>query len=85
LFRQKLIIILELSDYRKVSANSKPTADIVECGFDIKPGEAQICQVKAKDLMQGACTQENKYGYQDGTPCILLKVNRVRKRISCQR
>ena len=29
--------------------------------------------------MQGACTQDNKYGYQDGTPCILLKVNRVRK------
>lgn len=27
--------------------------------------------------MQGNCTKENKYGFKDGTPCILLKLNRV--------
>jgi hypothetical protein len=38
----------------------------------------QICKVNSKDLMQSVCTKETKYGFQDGTPCILLKLNRVR-------
>jgi len=63
-------------DYHKTSDNLK-SADIVDCDFNRPPGESQICQVKSKELMQGNCTKENKYGFRDGTPCVLLKLNRV--------
>jgi len=66
-----------LADYRKGSESAKSSPEIVECGFNIKPGEGQICKVNPKELMQGSCTPDNKYGFQDGTPCILLKLNRI--------
>jgi hypothetical protein len=30
------------SDYRKGSENPKPSPEIVECGFNISPGEGQV-------------------------------------------
>lgn len=65
---------LYLEDYHKTNENS---ADIVECDFNRPPGEKQICQVKAKELMTSKCTRDKKYGYKDGTPCILLKLNKI--------
>ena len=44
----------------------------------MSPGEGQICKVNIKDLMQSNCTKDNKYGFEEGKPCILLKLNRVR-------
>ena len=28
-------------------------------------------------MFQGDCTLENNYGYKEGKPCILLKLNRI--------
>ena len=30
-----------------------------------------------KHLIQGNCTRKKKFGYRDGNPCILLKLNRI--------
>ena len=68
----------DFSDYRKGAENAKSSPEIIECGFNMKPGEGQICKVNAKDLMQSNCTTETKYGFEVGKPCILLKLNRVR-------
>ena len=68
----------EISDYRKGNENAKSTPEIIECGFNMKPGEGQICRVNSKDLMQSNCTKDNKYGFEEGKPCILLKLNKVR-------
>ena len=75
---QSKIVCPDFSDYRKGAENAKSSPEIIECGFNMKPGEGQICKVNAKDLMQSNCTTETKYGFEVGKPCILLKLNRVR-------
>jgi hypothetical protein len=30
-----------------------------------------------EELFQGDCTLERNYGYKEGKPCILLKLNRI--------
>ena len=42
------------------------------------PGPEQICGVSMDQLMQSDCNAENDYGFSKGTPCMLLKLNRVR-------
>ena len=44
----------DFSDYRKGAENAKSSPEIIECGFNMKPGEGQICKVNAKDLMNNA-------------------------------
>jgi sodium/potassium-transporting ATPase subunit beta len=66
-----------LENYRNGTENAKSTPEIIECGFNMNPGEGQICKVNSKDLMQSNCTRENKYGFEEGKPCILLKLNRI--------
>jgi hypothetical protein len=65
------------ADYKEIAKKPKPSANVVECDFNIKPGEGQFCQVNAKDLMTGPCTTEKEYGFPEGKPCILLKLNKV--------
>jgi len=66
-----------LDTYRAVDKEAKPDANRVECSFAMKVGEGQYCKVKTDDLITGACTKENKYGYEKGTPCILIKLNKI--------
>jgi sodium/potassium-transporting ATPase subunit beta len=30
-----------------------------------------------EELFQGDCTLDNNYGYREGKPCILIKLNRI--------
>jgi len=43
------------------------------------PGTKKICKVKSEELLnpKGNCTRENNYGFKEGRPCILLKLNRI--------
>jgi len=71
-----------LEDYVKDYENettwrSKVTQE--DCG-DLAvnpPGRKSICKVKPTELFQGNCTREHSYGFKDGRPCILLKMNRI--------
>jgi len=51
----------------------------IECGpfATNKPGKKQICRINREELFQGDCTYNNSYGYKQGNPCILLKLNRI--------
>ena len=65
------------SAYKKI--DERDDRNLVECNFDeLKPGQGQYCKVKANDLMKEACTLDKKYGFDTGTPCLLLKLNRVK-------
>jgi hypothetical protein len=75
--RKNYLIDTFFADYKEIAKKPKPSANVVECDFNIKPGEGQFCQVNAKDLMTGPCTTEKEYGFPEGKPCILLKLNKV--------
>ena len=60
------------------SIDERDNNDLVDCNFDeLKPGQGQYCKVKANDLIKESCTHETNYGFETGTPCLLLKLNRV--------
>lgn len=42
-----------------------------------KDKECEICSFNLAQQLGTNCTKENKYGYSDGKPCILLKINKV--------
>jgi len=71
-----------LEDYAKDYKNEsdwRTKVDQDDCG-DLavnEPGKRSICKVKAEELFQGNCTKENEYGFKQGKPCILLKLNRI--------
>lgn len=66
-----------LADYKNAMKKPKSSTDLIDCSFSVTPGEGQICLVNATNLITGPCTEENKYGFVDGKPCILLKLNRI--------
>jgi len=53
-----------------------PTEDCGDLAVNA-PGKKSICKVKKEELFQGNCTREHNYGFKDGRPCILLKLNRI--------
>lgn len=60
------------------SIDERDNNNLVDCNFDeLKPGQGQYCKVKANDLMKESCTHETNYGFETGTPCLLLKLNRI--------
>ena len=50
----------------------------MDCDFNKGPGPEQICKVNVEGLFQGPCTNETQYGWKAGTPCIAIKLNKVR-------
>ena len=50
---------------------------MVECDFSRNSGPKQTCMVDAKNLMTEPCNKDSNYGYEEGKPCILLKLNKV--------
>ena len=54
----------------------------MDCDFNKGPGPEQICKVNVEGLFQGACTNEIQYGWKAGTPCIAIKLNKVRYHIT---
>jgi len=60
----------------KYSETFFPQADCGDLAVH-DPGRGNICKVKPEELFQGPCTKENNYGFRDGRPCVLLKLNRI--------
>jgi len=71
--KNKDSIVDVLKDYTNEGA---PLENTVEC----TPGEAdsdgRACRVDYKALTQ-ECNEANDFGYKDGKPCVLLKLNRI--------
>ena len=53
--------------------------DIIDCSVstDYQRERRKCCRVDL-DAILGPCTVEKDFGYEDGQPCLLLKMNRVR-------
>jgi sodium/potassium-transporting ATPase subunit beta len=77
-----------LTQYKKTDEKkSKRSADEtnmgVECSWDtlkdedFKPGDRQYCKVDSSEFLTDNCTEANNYGYPQGTPCVLLKLNKI--------
>lgn len=56
-------------DYTLGSSNQK------NCDFDTFPGTTQVCKIDVSSFDQ--CTSSNAYGYNNSSPCIFLKLNRI--------
>jgi len=72
-----------LEEHMKPYKNNSYTKDLgghaVECG-DLgskSPGTKGICQIKQEELFKEPCTYEKQYGFKDGAPCILIKLNKI--------
>ena len=54
------------------------TAD--ECRMGGRPPQGKFCPFDYKAIFNNRnedCTVNNKFGYEKGTPCVLLKINKV--------
>ena len=50
----------------------------IKCGMDKKENQNEkVCRVEIQDLGD-ECTFQKEFGYDEGTPCVLLKLNKVR-------
>ncbi|ERL86822.1 hypothetical protein D910_04226 [Dendroctonus ponderosae] len=56
---------------------SQTGTNYVNCDFDKPPGEGQVCATDLSKL--GNCNHGRAYGYNSSSPCIFLKLNRVRQ------
>jgi len=67
-----------LEDYKNNTVTPQMMSR-VECGeLAVRPpGINQICKINREELFQGDCTLDNNYGYREGKPCILIKLNRI--------
>lgn len=66
-----------LEPYKQSGKKPKANANHVECSFDAPPGEDQFCKVVTDNLITGPCTSEENYGYDKGSPCIAIKLNKI--------
>jgi sodium/potassium-transporting ATPase subunit beta len=58
-----------LKEYEEVDDNA------VDCDV-VDPEPGQVCRFDP-NKEAGPCTKENNFGYHEGEPCILLKLNRI--------
>jgi sodium/potassium-transporting ATPase subunit beta len=50
-------------------------ANVINCN-EREPKKKEVCEFDLSNL-GNVCTKENDYGFKNGTPCVLLKVNKV--------
>jgi len=41
------------------------------------PSDREVCEFNLKTEFGDQCTRENDYGFKEGKPCILVKINKV--------
>lgn len=60
--------------YRFVDPNAG--AQLTTCDYDKPANDNQFCEFKI-DVLGGQCTKERRFGYQEGKPCIIVKLNKI--------
>ena len=68
-----------VQDYKNPNYATDQDGRAVECGDQGQnsPGEGSVCKIDQDALFKGPCKNETAYGFRDGTPCILLKLNKI--------
>jgi len=69
-----------LEDYKN-DTHYEHGSHSVECGplGSKHPGTKGMCRIDQKELFRGPCTNENNYGFKQGKPCLLIKLNKIFK------
>ncbi|XP_050389779.1 sodium/potassium-transporting ATPase subunit beta [Patella vulgata] len=72
------VFTTELDEYLATySQQSTNNSNVVECNTtDLRPDETKPCRVDIEALTQN-CSSSNGYGFPDGEPCVLLKLNKI--------
>jgi len=53
-------------------------SNVIDCDTETPiEKRKQVCNFDLTTSLGDVCTRENDYGYKNGTPCVLLKVNKV--------
>jgi len=53
-------------------------SDAVDCSSGERPKEGKACKIDIREhLTNLGCTRETDYGYFAGTPCVVLKMNKL--------
>ena len=68
-----------LADYKNKTFVDQADTHAVECGElgSKSPGTEGICRINQEELFGGPCTSDNNYGFKEGKPCILIKLNKI--------
>ncbi|KAF6771296.1 hypothetical protein AHF37_09748 [Paragonimus kellicotti] len=73
LYTENINAYLEIYD----NVNSKPSGQFANCdnGTKIPDDVEKVCRFPLSKL--DPCNRENKFGYPDGKPCVIVKLNKV--------
>ncbi|XP_047987250.1 sodium/potassium-transporting ATPase subunit beta-2-like isoform X2 [Leguminivora glycinivorella] len=63
-----------LSEYNKIRTGSN-AGKLVQCNYHTVLNKDQVCDVNVNLFYP--CTAANNYNYQNGKPCVFLKLNKV--------
>ncbi|OXA52182.1 Sodium/potassium-transporting ATPase subunit beta-2 [Folsomia candida] len=66
----------QLDEYVTGVEQSVYNSDVLSCERDMKATNEKSCRVEVSQF-GNVCTKANKFGYESGDPCILLKLNRI--------
>jgi len=68
-----------MTPYKNESYASSFGTHAVECGpLGVNsPGEGGMCKINPDELFQDRCKNETGYGFKEGKPCIMIKLNKI--------
>lgn len=58
------------------NASKWPPRNVVNCDFNSPPSPGKVCRNNINEFTE--CSKAKGYGYAKGSPCVFLKLNRVR-------
>lgn len=50
-------------------------SNVIKCGLGQGATQHRVCRVPIDEL--GNCTIDKEFGYPEGKPCVLIKLNKV--------
>jgi hypothetical protein len=66
-----------VSEYEQLTDSSG--GSVVQCTPETRLQPGQVCPFDIRMLGTSHCTKENRFGYDRGNPCLILKLNKVSK------
>lgn len=70
---QLFMFIAAYTDVKKEDEKNR-----VDCDKNSPPQNGKVCRVDVTPSQFGICTKEQNYGYPKSSPCVFLKLNKVR-------
>jgi len=65
----------QLTKFLDESVVEAGASNLIECALGNGAGSHRVCKVPVDNL--GDCTKEKEFGYPEGKPCVLIKLNKI--------